>query len=287
LKILSLFGRLPLEPAWSFTPNGNIWRLLPSETGEIIGEARDQEAKRVSFFALNSDTGVPLWQGMVLDEPWWTGIEDVSQGILLLHTFASPDMPQHQGIVAIDMQSGETVWTNRELTFWFTHGQSVYAHKALFEKRVVLELNLRTGENIREFGDDSETDLFQKRQDSIKRNQNGLRFPEAVNLDTMDPGIASVVRKEIRGKAIQGYLECAVEENQVVLNYHTESKEGADGSPLFDNHFGILDNRSGKLMYSDTIAHKCRAVVPDSFFIRGGTVYYIKDQRTLIAVRLP
>jgi len=103
-----------------------------------VGEARDQDQKLVSFFALNAQSGVPLWRDLRLDEPWWAGIEAASDGVVLLHRFATPDMPQHKGILALDLKSGAQLWENRDVTFWFIRDGSVVAHRAVFEKRIVV-----------------------------------------------------------------------------------------------------------------------------------------------------
>jgi hypothetical protein len=286
LKLFSLFSRPTLKASWAFTPRGTIWRLFPATSGELIIEARDQDTKRAAFFALDGDTGIPRWQDLVLDEPWWIGIEDVSGGVLLLHKFGSPDLPQHQGIIAIELRTGKILWSNNELTYWFAQGNSIFAHRMMFDKRVASELNLQNGQSIREFGEDFESSLFQRREEAVKENQDGLQFPEMAELERVDPRISEMMKREFPATQMHGNVEYALVDKVLLMNYYVSSWESGDEGPSLNNHFKILDVDNNRVMFSDTIAHNVRVAVPDSFFVRNGMVYYIKDQKTLTAIRL-
>jgi len=287
LKVFSLFARSLLKPSWTFTPTGVIWRLLPASSGELIIESRDQTEKRTMFCALDGTTGLPLWRDLVMDEPWWIGIEDVAQGILLLHKFASPDMPQHQGIVALELQTGKLLWSNNDLTYWFTYGSSIFVHRMMFDKRVASELNLKTGELMREFGEEFESDLFAKREAGLHENQKGLQFPEMVDFDRIDPRIAGIMKKALPLDKIKGPIEYVSRGDLVLMNYHIPVRTAHEDGIMLNNHFNIIDSRINKLQYGEIITHNSRTAVPDSFFVRNGMVYFIQEQKTLTAITLP
>ena len=286
MKILSLFARPSLKPSWTFTPGDPIWRLYPSRSGELVGEARNQESKRVSFFALNGETGLPFWQDRAFDEPWWIGIEDVTEGVLLLHKFASPDMPQHKGIIGVDLRTGQELWSNAEPIYWFAYKGSVYVHKLMFEKILASELDVKTGHTIEDFGEEHEPRLFQIREEAIQANQVGLEFPEIADLEIVDPRIVGIVNKVLPKGGVHGPLEYGQRNAFLLMSFHTPSKESTEEKTLLDNHFVVIDTVSGRTVYRDTVVRNSPAVVPDSFFIRNGTAFYIKDQKTLTAIRL-
>lgn len=286
MKILSLFARPSLKSSWTFTPGDAIWRLYPVRSGELVGESRNQDSKRVSFFALNAATGVPLWQNLTFDEPWWIGIEDVTEGVLLLHKFASPDMPQHKGIIAVDLRTGQKLWSNDEPTYWFAHKSSVYVHKMTFEKLLASELDAKSGRTIKDFDQDLEPSLFRIREEALEANQDGLQFPEIAELDRVDPRIAGIVKQVLPSVGAHGPIEFAQREAYLLMNFHVPSKEATGEKTLLDNHLTIVDTATGRTMYRDIVVRNSPAVVPDSFFIRNGTVYYIKDHITLTAIRL-
>jgi hypothetical protein len=252
----------------------------------MVVEARDQDAKQAKFTALDSTTGIPYWRDLILDEPWWVGIEDITSDILLLHKFASPDMPQHQGIIAVGLRTGKLLWSNDELTYWFSHGNSVFTHRMMFDKRVASELDLQTGQSLRDIGEDFEADLFRKREEAIQSAQYQLQFPEIAMFDRLDPRVAGIMKKELPATAMQGNVEYAHVDNLVLLNYHVLSKEPFGEGSSFDNHLKIINIDDNRVLYSDILAHNARSAVPDSFFVRNGTAYYIKEQKTLMALQL-
>lgn len=281
-----MVSRNSLKTIWTFTTSGRIWRLLPAESGEFVGEARDEDKKQVSFFALHGDSGTPLWQNLVLNEQWWIGIEDVSNGVLLLHGFATPDLPGHLGIIAIDLSTGKELWTNRDLTFWFVYSNSILTHKSLFEKRLFFELDLRSGDTIREYDQDSETVLLQMRSEAIHRNRSALEFPESVDLGGIELHLARVMRRKVPADILNGRVELLQFGNYLMLNYHILSRESSKDASLLDNHFKIIDLKKESVVFSDILSRHSKAAVPDSFFLKGNVVYFIKDQKTLTAVRL-
>jgi len=286
LKLLSLFGGPSLTPSWTFAPGGTIWRLFPAKSGQLVGESRNEDAKRATFFALDMETGTPLWQNLAFDEPWWIGIEDVTEEVLLLHKFASPDMPQHKGIIGVDLRTGRQLWSNDQSTYWFTHKNSLFVHKMMFEKRMASELDVRSGQLVKEFGEDQEASLFRIREEAHETDQNGISFPDAVELDRVHSNTARIIRKHLPATDVQGFVEFLQIDPLLLLNYFVPSRRSSSEKTLLDNHFKILETTGGRLLYSDTIARGAPAAVPDSFFVHNRIVYYVKDQKILTAIRL-
>ncbi len=286
MKIASLLNRRVLRPSWTFTPNGIIWRLLPTESGEFVGEARNQEAKKTSFFALNAITGDVLWQDLKLSEDWWVGIEGVSDGVLLLHRFASPDMPQHKGIVAVGLKSGDVLWENADLAFWQIYEGSILASKTMFEKRNIVELDLKTGNIKREHSGENElAELRNRVLRNLNENQ-GLTFPEILETDSIESPAIRSLRKDLRANDLLGNVEYLIASGFLLTNFHLRSKHSNGGTLSMDNYLRIYDVKTANIVYDEIIAHRSSAPVPDSFFVRDTTVYFIKDQTTLTAIRL-
>src|ERR1043165_73152 len=146
-----LFGsKNKLRPAWNFVANGVIWRLLISQNGYLVGEDRNKESKMVTFFCIHLESGEVLWQGKLFDEDWWMGLEARHNDIVFMHEFATPDLPEHKKIPAVDMMTGRPLWTNEQSKFLFAHEDRVYTVKDGFETRTFIELDLRTGKEMRE-----------------------------------------------------------------------------------------------------------------------------------------
>ena len=88
---MSLFGFLKdqkLKPTWEYKVDGLIWRVIPAESGKIVGEVRNVTKKATSFFCLNQMTGEVFWEDLKFGERWWIGIEAIHKDVILLHGFA-------------------------------------------------------------------------------------------------------------------------------------------------------------------------------------------------------
>ncbi len=286
LSILSFLRQPSLKPAWTYIAPGTIWRLFPAATGELIGESRNQEKKVASFFAIDGRTGNRIWEGLTLDEPWWVGIEDVADGVLLLHKFGTPDMPGHLGIVGVDLQTGRTIWSNDQLTYWFAHERKLYAHRMSFEGRKFCEIDLVSGRIVREIRPEEEPEVLGKREMILKAGDNDLLFPEKGEWGKLDPEIAGTVVRAFPGLDHPSDPEFLVFNRMLVVNYHGPSKDTTPENHFLDNHLRIFDIGKSRLLYSDRLSHNVPAVVPDSFFIGHGMLYYVKDQQVLTAVNL-
>lgn len=90
-----------------------VWRLeVDPITDTLFAEIRDSADKRVSFSALNLESGEIYFENLPTEERWLTGIETAYNGVLLLHNYQSESGPVHKGLVAIDGKTGKTIWSN-------------------------------------------------------------------------------------------------------------------------------------------------------------------------------
>ena len=286
MKILSFFTHPQRSLDWSYTSSANIWRLLFSETGRIIGENRNQDRKQVTFFCLNEPTGDKIWENLATDEPWWVGIEAVQKQMLLLHGFAQPDLPQHKGIQAFDLESAERKWENKELAFWFGYQNTVYAFKTMFERRIGYALDLNTGKILQEFDDtfDELQPVRKLAQEELQTDE--YKFPEVFHLADSDQMVKAVMEKLTNSGRVVGDIEFVRDREYLLFNYYVHEKTSTPDSLSLENNFEIVKIESGQKVFSVRLLSGAKAPVPDSFFVKDNVVYFIKDQRTLSALRL-
>jgi hypothetical protein len=195
-------------------------------------------------------------------------------------------MPQHRGILALDLRTGTQLWENRESTYWFVRDGSVIVHKAAFEKRIVAELDLKTGQVKRELDEMADLALLSDRVKAESGVNAALVFPEVLNPESFDSARMRLIRHELPSEGIHGDVEYVVAAHFVAMNYHVQTQRSTEETVLLDNHFKVIDTRTRRVVYEDTVARDARAAVPDSFFLWNNTAYYIKDQKTLTAVRI-
>jgi len=263
-----------------------VWRILFGNADRIVGESRDNDKKTVSFFCLDRQSGRPLWEDRSAKEPWWVGLEAVQKNVVLLHGYQKPDLPGHFGIYAWDLEGAEELWRNEEMTFWFCYGNRVYTYKTLFERRVGYALELRTGEVLETYEEGIE-DLFRVRELARKEApEDELLFPEVAG-EGSPPEAQSLVGKETKNKEIIGEIEYLFQNPYLIMNYHLPNRNSGPESLKLENHLAIIDSRGGKKVFTDILALEASAPVPDSFFVRGGVVFFVKEQKTLLALVLP
>lgn len=281
----ALFSRT-LTTAWSFSCGGTLWRLLLGEQGSIVGECRDQEKKETTFFCLNGETGSRSWTYSSAEERWWLGLEDVCRNRALIHGFESPDLPGHKRLLALDLDSGAEVWRNDEVTYWFSYQSRVYVYRTMFEKRIAEVLDLETGELLESH--DAIEDLAAVRELARQEDPHAsLEFPELLDPAGAPLKFRTLIEREIRNHRLVGQIEAVVKERFLVMNYHRVSKGSTPENFRLENQLLIFDSGTGKKVYSDLLAQDAHAPVPDAFFVKDSSVYFIKDQKNLCMVRLP
>lgn len=139
-----------LLPLINETFNGTIWRMEIDEISDAIClEIRREEEKKVCFASLSLTTGQVYFKELETPERWFTGIEAVFNGVLLLHNYQSETGPVHKGIVAVDVFTGDILWSN--YTFAFDHltieGPVVY--DTHIQPKKLFLTDVRTGDTRR------------------------------------------------------------------------------------------------------------------------------------------
>lgn len=253
-----------------------------SHNGKIIIEDRNTEVKSATFSCLDSITGKPLWKEKILGEQWWIGLDGITNERLYLHGFKKPDMPENKSIIAVDLNSGEILWRNNESTFLAIQSPYVYGYKDLFERRVYYMINASNGETVEELAS-----LPENIDPNTQYEKIDFVFPQPLPDSEID--LWNIVRNEIECTAV----EHIVIEKYFLFNVYTKH---ADPSKGLKNTFYIIDSFTKKKVYSDVLNEFTQYAVPDSFFVdskkdsviaSNGTLYYIKERKTLITIHLP
>lgn len=286
MKLFSIFGTNKLEPAWSFSTDGVLWRTLFSQNGRIVGEWRNQERKQASFFCLNEESGLPLWRDLRLDEAWWVGMEAIHGRFLILHEFAQPDMPEHRGVHVVDLNSGAILWRSTELTFLFAYQDRLYAYESRFEKRIAHVLNLKQGEILETYEDGWEALSPVRQLAAAEDHDPEMLFPEIVDDLSTSERVLATIKKEIKGEEVVGSVEFIDHRDLLVFNYHKAQKGMPPEARALENLLVVIDSGKRTKLYHDVISTGASAPTPDSFFVKNESLYFVKNQNTLVSLRL-
>jgi hypothetical protein len=279
------FRSKQINPIWEFSTGVLIWRILFSSQNTIVGETRNQEVKSTSFFCLDAHTGKTLWKEIEFDEPWWIGIETVYDKWLILHRFIRPDMPEHRGIHIVELATGKLLWRNDELTYWFVHDQKLYAYKYLFEKRLGYEIDINTGIVLDEYADNLDV-LHELQNQSSQKESGGIEgttFPDLYDQGQVNSEVATIIHQITGGSALEGWIEYILKSNILVVSYYR--KENASSSATLENIITVYDIERREKQFNEIVVKGVQAPSPDTFFVKDGFVYYIKNQNTLTALK--
>jgi len=279
-----LLRRETFSVAWRRQVGGVLWSIVPDDEGGLIGEERDPAARTASFFRVRIATGETLWSGVTAPGGWWTGIECVTRGALLLHGFAAPDLPGHRGLTALDLRDGSSLWSDDELVFVAVVDGVVYGLRARSDRRELIGRNLIAG------GDASVEAAHETRlQDLVKRWRAEAQPPVAVP-EPADAGSDTYARARrlLAGAPVEeGRLEALRRGGITIVAHHESGPPLTPGRPLFRRVLSIFRAGTATPAYREVLDDDLPMPAPGAFVVIDRTVLFVQGRRTLCAVHLP
>ncbi|MBE0573108.1 MAG: DUF4905 domain-containing protein [Ignavibacteriaceae bacterium] len=262
---------MKLKKNYKFDNGRQIWRIIPSNSGNLIIEERESEKKQAYFHCLSLDSGKKILSNFQFDDTFWVGVEAIKDDIIFFHKFAKPDMPKHRGIFAYDFVKKEFLWQNQDLIFLFIYEDAVYAYKDKFEGRNYYAINLSNGEIIEDVGANYEL-INRLRDESIKEEENkSYLFPEVFKADSVADDRTNVFIKSLRNDfVISGKIEFIWKENLLMLSFHEANSKGT-----LNNLFKAVDLSKGKYILEEVINKETSLFLTDSFFVKDDLLFLL------------
>ena len=254
-----------------------IFRLLPSDNDKIVIEERNVEKKQAYFNCLNIVSGKKIFKNLQLDEKFWIGIEAVQDDIILFHKFRKPDMPQHFGVLAFDINKQKTIWECADHTFLFIKEDKVYTFQQLFENREYFALDINTGEVIEKLGTDSNS-INTLRKDAIESEDFSLyHFPISfVNQTGIDKRVVDSFQKLRQNHVITGKIEFVLKDDLLMYNFHKVETDN-----FSNNLFKAVDLSNGNYILEKVLNFRTNPFVPDSFFVKDNLLFLLIERTKL------
>ncbi len=277
-----MFGsaRNKLTPAWRYRASGIVWRVVPTVSGKLIGETRDVQNKLASFFCLNLRTGEVLWEDARFGEPWWIGIEAVHNDTLLLHKFATPELPEHRALIAVDVLTGSELWRNEGIRFDRLESEAIAVTRTQAFGGEQLRLDYRTGEVVEE-SRPAEVD-----RDTLVDAQPEIDLPSPRYELEGDDLTNTLLRQHCDMAKVVYPVDCIDLDALLVCSIHEKISASTDERPCMMNTLLVVDKGSGDLRFREVINKQAWAVVPDAFFVWEGMLIYVHERATLTAMDL-
>ncbi len=271
-------GKLNIE--WQYETSGILWRLVPAGENFFVGEDRNVESKKTTFFCIDQLTGTVRWKDVGFGEDWWISIEAIRNDVVFIHEYANPGMPDHKKIHALSLKNGALLWTNDLLRFEFVSGMSVIASTETYERRVFYELDLMTGKEVSEL-DPSQVFVLQELNSSSLSAE--VILPEIFNDEENQD---AELRKNIQHACSSGsnvLTEYIRRPDYLIVGYYMSTSANTAEQNL-EQHIIIVND--GTTIFKDMMSEHGRIPVPDLFFSNKNYLYYVKNNKTLTVVRL-
>ena len=254
-----------------------IWRVLPTETGKLIVEEREKDNKQVYFHCLNIESGKKIFINLQLEEKFWIGIEAIYNDMIYFHKFIKPDMPNHVGIIAMNLNEQKILWENFNYSFLFIWKKKVYCFQQMFEGRKYFSLDYKSGNLLEDFGDDVGKINEVKKELDESVAYAGYLFPISYNSNiTVSANLNEVFQKLRNDFTFSGTIEYVQKNGLLLFNFHIVNSEGN-----FSNRFKALDLSSGKYIFEETLIKETKTFAPDSFFVKDDLLFLLFGKNRL------
>ncbi|MBP1656293.1 MAG: hypothetical protein H6Q31_894 [Bacteroidetes bacterium] len=275
-----------MKPAWTFAPGGAIWRVHPAVAGRIVGEERDLERRRVTFFALDFPSGAPVWKGLGVAEEWWTGIERVEGELLFIHGFVSPDLPMHRGITVVDIPGGAILWSKPLWTLDSVAGDRVTVLGDQRSGQGMMVVDARTGDLLEEMQSDPSS-IGQDRSSHGDDPQwwQTVAFPGSASVEELSAHrVAAPLFTRWDAGKIVGEVEM-LDRTPLLIAAAAVRRNGLRGETI-EHALLIVNQSKAKVVHDVVLARNARGAVMDAFFVQEGMLVYVVEGHMLCAVRL-
>jgi hypothetical protein len=266
-----------IKKTYSYSRDRLIWRLIPTNTDKLIIEERDTSTKEVFFNCIDMNSGKKIFYDFQLEEKYWAGIETIYNDVIIFHKYTSREMPEHDGMIAYDINSGKILWENNEYSFLFIYENQIYCYKNVFEGREFLILNYKTGSLEENLSDDSSR-INSLREISFNvLNTGNYLFPEYFYPESMKNTPLGEYFDEYRTEnVVAGRMEYVETEGILLFSSHSVLPDGS-----LENIFKAVEFSSKKVIFEEILNQHTGTFIPDCFFIKDKLLFLLIEKTKL------
>jgi hypothetical protein len=263
---------------YTFTNNRQIWRVIPTSGDRLVIEDRDTNTREAFFNCIEMNSGNRVFDNYQFSEKFWLGIEDIYKDIIFLYKYLKPDMPQHKGIIAFDINKKNIIWEQPDYCYLFIKDDKLFCYKQRFEGRIYFIADCYTGEIIEELGNDGEKIRLLKEENINQLDYEEYLFPEQFyDGKEMDAGLKDFLTAFKQENLILGGVEFLPYNGVLLLNTFEPNDEGS-----LKNIFRVVEIESGKVIFTEVLNKIANAAVPDSFFMKNNYIFLLVDKTKLL-----
>ncbi|MEY4541069.1 MAG: hypothetical protein RLZZ306_2826 [Bacteroidota bacterium] len=262
---------------------GKIWNTSFGEEYCVL-EIRDELTRKVSFSCVNLLTGDVLWQNLIPEKSWWLSLVKVSDEYLFLHKYSSNQKPEPEGLLVLNIQSGEVLERINDWIF-FNYADNILMVYQLQNNQPVYE-NIFLRQSPVNTGTQSQTtakSIIQQAKCRPSHNSTNQQSSAQISLTHYPedsphfPTIYKFLYRLLNIDAVKAvdYLEIS---NKIIISYYIYRDKS------FLNYL-LVTNRSREILLNDLIA-ETEGIGIDTFTVKSDTLLYVKNQTQFIGYKL-
>jgi len=272
---------MKLKKTIKFKDGNQVFRILVSHNDKLVIETRDTESKEAFYHCLDINSGKKIFGGFQLDEKFWVGIEKIINDVIIFHKYAKPDLPGHNGIIAVGITEKKILWQNDNAEFIASGQNKIYCARRSFGLTEFAALNLFSGEELEILGRDEKIVGELKSGADAAEDYSDYLFPEKFSEDTIDEEIESTIMRYTQELDITGDIEYTRSGNMLIANFHFRT-----GNKSLSNRLIAVDLTSKKELLNIVINSNAVMFVPDSFFIYKNSLILLKEKKEVFVYKI-
>jgi len=281
-------NKYKIKPEWVFNQSGNLWKFIFGGKEFIAGETRDLEEKKLYLFTLEIKTGKKMLKDFMFEEGnYWISTEGASTSILYLHRFEKPELPYHKNIIALDLRTGKKLWENEDYQYYFSTEEKLFGLKQQFEKADLVEINITDGKVIRKVSEEDYAEILDmKRKTDDDLFTEYYDYPKGLSQFPPEINEGKIIEEETRNT--EGEIEYIVKDGKLCFNYYKPADINIKdiSRKYYKNIFCIYDIETREKLYEDVLNERSSYNVPDNFFCKGDYLYYLREKKDIVAIKL-
>lgn len=254
---------MKIKKIFKYNRGRQIFRLLPTDTEKLIIEERNREKKEAFFSCLNILNGKKVFTDLQLEEKYWIGIKDIYKDIIFFHKFERPDLPNHKGIIAFDINTQSILWESQN-NFLFVKDNKVVLSVNEYGISKNIAVNYITGEI------ESATD--NQKLNSKREVIDSYIYSYKISKQQFEEFAHQKVKKKLERFVIKDDINFAKKDGLEFFSFHKINNNGK-----FDNVFYAM-SEEGKIMLEEILSKNIDRIEPESYFIKDNLLFLLFGQ---------
>jgi hypothetical protein len=244
---------------------GVIWNTLASPgTAVLLVEIRNSERKRVTFSALECNSGKFIWRDKSFEEPWWISLGAVSDGVVIFTMYLETNNPDKKGVFGYHIQDEKMLWWHNDFSLVAVSNKTVEGISSKYGFKEVT-LDLITGQET------SDPKHEPKNPDPVIRPHQYL--PDHRYFDT----VKTFLEQKFNLSPVMA-LEYLEHDSIIFISFYVQENELA-------NYLFML-SADGNLLVKEKLDEQLKGIGLGTFFILSGCVFFVKNKAELVSYKI-